>query len=125
MTYCPQCLTEYREDATECMDCRVALAPGAPPAVARRSDEPNAKLVRLRTFSGPTARLDAGLAKNILATQGLPCVLPGEAMAEMLPGVDAVQLLVREEDAEEAAEILKSYLDAPPSSFDALSPPEE
>jgi putative signal transducing protein len=125
MAYCPQCLTEYREDATECMDCRVALVPGAPPTAARGSDEPNAKLVRLRTFSGPTAQLDAGLAKNILATQGIPCVLPGEAVAEMLPGVDAVQLLVREEDAVEAAEILKSYLDTPAQSFETLSPPEK
>lgn len=46
-------------------------------------------------------------------------------MAEMLPGIDVVQLLVREEDAEEATEILKSYLDAPASSLDAPSPPEE
>ena len=113
MAYCPKCLTEYRESAKQCIDCGAALAPGAPPRVVRESHEPERALVRLRTFSGPTARLDADLARNILATQGIECVLPGEQMAETLPGVDIVQLLVREQDAEEAAEILKSYLDMP------------
>jgi hypothetical protein len=125
MAYCPQCLTEYREAATECMDCRVALVPGAPPTAGRASDEPNAKLVRLRMFSGPTARLDADLARNILAAQGIPAEHTGGQMAEMLPGVDAVQLLVREQDAVEAAEILKSYLDTPAQSLETLSPPEK
>ena len=113
MAYCPQCLTEYREGVEECMDCRVALLPGLPPRVAHEAHDPEPALVRLRTFSGPTAQLDADLAKNILGTQGIACVLPGERMAEVLPGVDMVQLLVREEDAEEAAAILKSYLDTP------------
>lgn len=122
MPYCPQCLTEYREGSPECIDCGVPLKPGAPPHLVPESSEPAPPLVRLRTFSGPTAQLDADLAKNILATQGIPCVLPGEQMAETLPGVDVVQLLVREEDAEAAADILKSYLDQP---ADAEPPAEE
>ena len=113
MAYCPQCLTEYREGASDCIDCGVPLATGAPPEAGPQHGEPAAKLVRLRTFSGPTAQLDADLARNILATQGIECVLPGEQMAETLPGVDMVQLLVREDDAEEAGAILKSYLDMP------------
>ena len=77
------------------------------------TSESDFKLVRLQTFSGPRARFDADLAKNILSTQGIPAVVPGETMAETLPGVDTVQVLVREEDAEEAQEILKSFLDSP------------
>ena len=47
-------------------------------------------------------------------------------MAEMLPGVDPVQLLVSREDAEEAAEILQSYIDSPPSTGpDTQDTPEE
>ena len=73
-----------------------------------------------------TARLDANLARNILETQGIPCVLAGGTMAEMLPGVDPVQLLVSREDAEEAAEILQSYIDSPPSTGpDTQDTPEE
>ena len=116
MPHCPQCMTEYAEGAVECPDCRQALQPGLPPEHDPHSKRSGAKLVRLRTFSGPTAQLDANLARNILETQGILCVLPGEASAEMLPGVDPVQLLVRSEDAEEAAEILQSYIDSPPST---------
>ncbi len=74
---------------------------------------PEPKLVRLRGFSGPRARFDAELAKNILEAQGIRCLLPGQIAAEMLPGVDLVGLLVCEEDAEQAAEILQGYLDSP------------
>jgi len=123
MAYCPQCLTEYREGSSDCIDCGVPLKPGAPPLLVPQSDEPATPLVRLRTFSGPTAQLDADLAKNILATQGIPCVLPGEQMAETLPGIDVVQLLVREQDADEAADILKSYLDQPAPLGDEAEPP--
>ncbi len=69
-------------------------------------------LVRIRTFSGPTALLDAELARNLLETQGIPCVLPGEDSAEAFPVFD-VPLLVRESDRERAAMLLKSYLDSP------------
>lgn len=112
MAYCPECFTEYVEGASECADCSVPLRPGTPPP-RPPSGSPAVSLVRVRTFSGPTAQLDAELARNILQTQGIQSVLPGDASAEMLPGVDAVQLLVRKEDAAEAAEILKGYLDTP------------
>ncbi|HLW78985.1 MAG TPA: DUF2007 domain-containing protein [Terriglobia bacterium] len=125
MAYCPSCLTEYRESAKECIDCGAALVPGAPPEVVPESHGAEAALVKLRTFSGPTAQLNADLARNILATQGIQCVLPGEQMAETLPGVDVVQLLVREQDAEEAADILKSYLDSPQPPPDEDPSPEE
>jgi hypothetical protein len=75
-------------------------------------DEPELKLVRIRIFSGPTARLDAELAKNLLETEGIRCILSGEISAETIPIFD-IPLLVREEDAEQAEEILEGYLQAP------------
>ena len=115
MPYCPECLIEYVEGTKECSDCRVPLEAGAPPAPAASALEipPDAELVRVRTFSGPTASMDAELAQNILQTKGIACALPGEGHAEMLPGIDVVQLLVRKEDAERAAEILDGFLDHP------------
>ena len=108
MAYCPDCLTEYVEGTVKCMDCGVALQPGSPPA--RASEErADAKLVRLRTFSGPTAQLNADLARNLLQQEGIRCILPGERSA-VLPGADVVQLLVRDEDARRAAEILEAFL---------------
>jgi hypothetical protein len=71
------------------------------------------KMVRVRAFVGPTAKTDAELAKGILETQEIPAVVSGSRPADLLPGVDMVQLLVREEDAEEAAELLESFLDNP------------
>jgi Putative prokaryotic signal transducing protein len=117
MAYCPKCLIEYAKGSPECIDCHVPLEAGAPPApkgaVKELEITPDVELVRVRTFSGPTGAMDAELAQNILQTQGIPCVLPGEGHAELFPGVDIVQLLVRKEDAERAEEILKSYLDNP------------
>jgi len=71
------------------------------------------KMVRVRAFAGPTAKTDAELAKGILQNQEIPSVVSGGQSADLLPGVDMVQLLVREEDAEEAAELLESFLDNP------------
>jgi len=48
--------------------------------------------VRIRIFSGPRARLEAALARNVLEAEGIISFLPGHS--EALPGVDRVQLLV-------------------------------
>ena len=112
MAYCPDCLTEYQQGVVECMDCHVPLNPGAPPPpAAPKKMEPEPQLVRLRTFYGPTAQLEAHLAKNLLQSQGIACMSPGEE--EPILGIDALQIWVREDDAEQAAEILKAYLDSP------------
>ena len=117
MAYCPQCLIEYSEGSADCIDCHVPLVPGAPPApqaaVKVLEVAPDAELVTIRTFSGPTGPLDAELAQNILQTQGIPCALPGEGHADVLPGIDVIQLMVRKEDAEKATELLESFLDNP------------
>ncbi len=112
MPYCPECFTEYVEGVTQCADCGKTLVPGSPPEHSHRPvhDLGESKLVRIRVFSGGTAQMDADLARNILENEGIPCVLPGETSAEVLPVLD-VGLFVREQDAERATELLKSYLD--------------
>ena len=114
MPYCPQCLVEYVEGSAECIDCHVALEPGAQPKPPAEQATPGAgagELVRVRTFSGGSARFDAELAKNILEAEGIPSTLPGDF--SMYPGVLVVQLLVRSADAAKAAEILHDFLDDP------------
>jgi hypothetical protein len=116
MAYCPQCLTEYVEGSEECIDCHVPLEGGAPPkpvAESEQSGELEVELVRVRTFSGLSARFNAELAKNILEAVGIPGTLPGEFSVDLYPGAGVVQLLVRAEDAAKAGEILKDYLDDP------------
>jgi len=113
MPYCPSCLTEYVEGSSTCEDCGVPLAPGSPPEKApqmQSAGSADSKLVPVRVFTGPTALLDADVARNILQSQGIPSLVPGETSAELLPVLD-VSLLVREEDAERAASILRDYLD--------------
>lgn len=116
MPYCPECLTEYVKGTVECEDCRAALVPGSPPLRSPNSGGldkvPEGKMVRVRTFSGPTALLDADLARNLLRTQGIPSFVPGETSAELLPVLE-VFLLVLEGDAARAAQVLKSYFDSP------------
>jgi len=121
MAYCPDCLTEYQEGVAECIDCRVPLVAGPPPAAeGPKKLEPEPKMVRLRSFHGATAQLEASLAKNLLEAQGIACMSPGEE--EPILGIDALQIWVREEDADQAAEILKAYLDSPQPEADTIEP---
>lgn len=136
MPYCPNCLTEYVGGTRECEDCGIPLLAGSPPPVeddmetdkaagrelggwfralvgAGPADEdPKIKILRVRTFSGATASLDASLARNLLRARGIRCALDGEVSAEVLPVLE-VSLLAREEDSERAAEILRNYFDKP------------
>jgi Putative prokaryotic signal transducing protein len=113
MAYCPVCGVEYQEGIEQCVDCHVALQPGPPPPPPPKEVTPEARLVRIRVFRGPQAVMQGDLARNILETEGIPCVLPGQFTGEMLPGIDALQLFVRESDAERAREVLQSYFDTP------------
>jgi len=122
MPYCAQCSIEYVEGTTQCEDCGSALLPGSPPESPRLvelSGEKNVKLVLVRVFSGGTAQMEADLARNILQSQGIPCILQGESSVEMLPVLD-IPLLVREEDAAHAERILQEYMNA-----EAPESPEE
>ncbi len=138
MPYCPDCLTEYVGGTRKCDDCGAALVPGPPPAAEENDedegspaanptgsiggwfrslvgagperDSPQVKMVRIRTFSGPTALLDADLARNLLQARRIPSILPGETSVEMLPFLE-IPLLVREDDIERAKRILSDYFD--------------
>jgi len=134
MPYCPNCLTEYVKGTSECEDCGTQLLPGSPPQAASEADSESGtgrelggwfrslvgagaedegqevKIVRVRTFSGGTASLDASLARNLLRASGIRSVLDGETSAEVLPVLE-VSLLVREDEADRAADILSNYFD--------------
>jgi Putative prokaryotic signal transducing protein len=136
MPYCEKCLTEYVAGVRICEDCGVPLVAGSPPEIDASESEregagkaiagmlrsllgvgsstkrASAKIVRVRVFSGPTAGLEAELARNLLRARGIPSTLPGEASAEMLPVLD-IPLLVLEKDARRARAILRNYFDRP------------
>lgn len=134
MPFCPKCLTEYVEGTSECEDCGIDLLPGSPPDMEDEADAggksgkgskgwfrslmgagskeegPPVKMVRVRVFSGGTASMDANVARKVLQARGIPSILGGETSAEMLPFLE-VSLLVREEDADKATDILHNYFD--------------
>jgi hypothetical protein len=56
--------------------------------------------------------MEAELARNVLKEEGIPSALPGDTGPEVIPGIDVVQLLVREEDAARAGEILTAFENA-------------
>jgi hypothetical protein len=68
-------------------------------------------LVKIRTFSGPTARLDAKLAESVLEVVGIECFVPDDGAVEPIPFFE-VHLMVREADADKAREALETYLDS-------------
>jgi hypothetical protein len=114
MPYCAKCLVEYVEGTAQCEDCGATLLPGSPPqspALFEILDAKDVKLVPLRVFAGGTAQMNADLARNILQSQGIPCILQGETSAELLPVLD-VPVLVREQDAARAERILRDYNNA-------------
>jgi len=116
MAYCPRCSREYVEVRRECEDCAVPLLSGPVPSPGEEevegTQDEDVKVLSVRTFSGPTARLEAGLARNLLLAEGIPSILPGKTSAELLP-VLVIPLLVREKDAERAARLLSDYFDSP------------
>ena len=117
MPYCPACGSEYQEGTEQCVDCKVDLQPGPPPSpVEEAQASPQPDLVRVRFFSGPQAVMEADLARNILETQAIPCVLRGQYAAEVLPGIDIIQLFVLGKDAERAGDILQAYFNSTQAS---------
>jgi hypothetical protein len=69
-------------------------------------------LVKIRTFSGPTARLDARLAKSVLEAEGIVSFVPDDGAVEPIPFFE-VHLMVHEPDTEKAREVLETYFDSP------------
>jgi|SRR5579863_849933 len=120
MAYCPDCLVEYHEGKTECIDCGVALRPGPPPQPAAGSGD-DVELVSLADFGGQEGRawsegLDPELACAVLNEEGIPAHLAADSRSHLgvvLGGVSALQLFVRKEDASRAAELLKAFFNAP------------
>lgn len=68
-------------------------------------------LVKIRTFSGPTARLDAKLAASVLEAVEIECFVPDDGAVEPIPFFE-VHLMVRAADADKAREALETYFDS-------------
>jgi hypothetical protein len=71
------------------------------------SGEPNEKLVKVFDTKEES---EAWVVHGLLESSGIPCIVTSpEAAQDIFPGVGGTILLVREEQASEARDIIESY----------------
>jgi hypothetical protein len=86
-----------------------------PPSAAQKP-EPNEKLVKIFDTRQES---EAEVVQGLLESAGIESDLKSiDVVQEVYPGLGGVMILVREEDAEEAAKIIESYRSSPPLDDD-------
>lgn len=100
--FCPVCKAEYREGFTRCSDCDVDLVDTLPEEPEEEID-PDAKFVEVLRTRNST---DIVLIESILDSADLHYYIRGGLMRFIDPLDDAI-LMVLDEDAETAVELLK------------------
>lgn len=78
--YCPKCGQEYREGASVCADCGVALT--RDPAKPRQ--KPAAERLDLETVLETSDPAMLMVARSLLEAEGIPCFLRGELLQDFI-----------------------------------------
>lgn len=86
--------------------------------MADLSPNPNEKLVKVFDSEQET---EAMMVQGLLESAGIESDLRGIDAAQNMYPIGGVEILVREEDAEEAAKIIESYRESPPIDDDATA----
>ncbi|MFQ5512332.1 MAG: DUF2007 domain-containing protein [Candidatus Krumholzibacteriia bacterium] len=106
MPFCPQCRCEYTEETSTCEDCRVDLVAQLPDPT---SDETQGALVEVWYTQG---EMEAQLIRSLLESSGINSMFSGESLrlthGFTVDGLAEVKILVREQDAERAREIISA-----------------
>ncbi len=106
MPFCPKCRAEYVEGIATCDDCGVALT-AEPPELERKVGD--RALVEVWYTHG---EMDAQLMRSLLESSGISSMFSGESLrlthGFTVDGLAKVRILVREEDAKRACEIISS-----------------
>lgn len=104
MPFCPKCRAEYVEGTVACDDCGVALSAEPP--------EPRAGASALVEVWYTHGEMDAQLMRSLLESSGISSMFSGESLrlthGFTVDGLAEVRILVREEDAKRACEIISS-----------------
>jgi hypothetical protein len=107
--FCPKCKAEYREGIFKCSECNINLVPELPP-------EESVEYVDLVNVETYPDRTQAELAKGVLSANGIDALIHGDEFGgyePVLAFLSGVQLLVKEEDLEEAKSILNEIEKTP------------
>jgi len=107
--FCPKCKAEYREGFYKCADCEIDLVYELPPEPEQYTEYEYINLVNIKTY---TDRHEAEFAKGLLLANGIYAVVPGDEgrvyRHQLAFGV--YELLVKEEDVQEAKNILSETI---------------
>jgi hypothetical protein len=104
MKFCPRCQAEYHHGITQCSECGGALVFRFP--IATADSETVTDLVVVRTFNN---KFEADLARTTLEAAGIESMMRSDDYGGRGPNLSfilGIDLLVRSEDAEDAAQIL-------------------
>jgi len=102
---CPKCLTEYNPGFTKCADCHVPLVESLPAEqVDERPPDSEARFIKVLETTDLT---DVVQIKAALDASDIRYFIQGDIIRSLRP-VDPSFVMVLEEDAEKAVDILKT-----------------
>ena len=98
--YCPNCKAEYRKGFDTCSDCDIKLVDELPP-------EPEPEFIHYKEVLGTYNPADIAIIKSILDAEGIRYYFNGEHFMYVRPLAEPARLMVDEEEAEIANDLLK------------------
>jgi hypothetical protein len=105
MPFCPKCRNQYVDGTRVCEDCGVDLVD----SLSDESPSTGGELVEVWHTQG---EMDAQLIRSMLESNGIHAVLSGESLrlthGLTVDGLAEVRILVRDDDAKRACEIIAS-----------------
>ena len=100
--WCPKCRAEYREGFDKCADCNVDLVKKAP---AESKVEYTEYECVLKTYNPA----DVAMIKSIFENENITYFVKGEQFTSIQPLVEPARIMVKQDQAEQAKEILKKF----------------
>ncbi|HEX2050037.1 MAG TPA: DUF2007 domain-containing protein [Actinomycetota bacterium] len=112
--HCPSCGDEFRPGVTTtCPDCGVALVDGEVAPAPRHRFDPRDVPELVEIYS--TGPHEAEIVRALLEDAGIPAITAGEGYASAYPvtvgALGERRVLVRRDDAERAAEVIRDALE--------------
>jgi hypothetical protein len=123
MPFCPDCRGEFQDWVKECPDCKVPLVEILPPQPKAVKNEKvvlpaSPRLITVASYRYPT---EAYLAGAKLESEGIWSFVADESLITIYwlycGAVGGVKLQVRQDDAEDARQILKLPVEITPEIF--------
>ena len=112
--FCPQCRSEYIEGVDKCPDCGKVLVEELPAGDSGCPADDAYYIPLVRTYSAK----DVAMIHSILSNSNIRYYIRGENLTHLRPLADPSVLMVAEDDAGDAKELLRDL----PLSFYPWSP---